>query len=90
MDELKREYVESGRSQLFEALHPFITGASDAAASYAEIAALLNLNENAARQAAFRMRTRFGELLRARVALTVTSPQELEAELMQFRSALRG
>ena len=90
MEELKREYVDSGRSQQFEALHPFITGASDSAASYAAVAVRLGLNENAARQAAFRMRTRFGDLLRARVALTVASPQDLEAELGQFRQALRG
>jgi RNA polymerase sigma factor (sigma-70 family) len=90
MEELKREYVNSGRSQQFEALHPLITGASDSSATYAEVADRLNLNENAARQAVFRMRTRFGDLLRARVALTVASPQDLEAELMQFRQALRG
>lgn len=90
MEELKREYIDSGRGRQFEALHPFITGASDSSTSYAEIAASLNLNENAARQAAFRMRTRFGDLLRARVALTVASPQELEAELIHFRLALRG
>jgi RNA polymerase sigma factor (sigma-70 family) len=90
MEDLKREYVDSGRSQHFEVLHPFIAGASDSSASYAEVAARLNLNENAARQAAFRLRTRFGDLLRARVALTVASPQEMEAELMQFRLALRG
>jgi len=90
MEELKREYVDSRRGEQFEALHPFIASASDSSASYADVAARLNLNENAVRQAAFRMRTRFGDLLRAKVALTVASPQELEAELMQFRLALRG
>jgi RNA polymerase sigma-70 factor (ECF subfamily) len=89
MEDLKREYLNSGRSHQFEVLNPFIAGASDSAASYAEVAARLDLNENATRQAAFRMRTRFGDLLRARVALTVASPQELEAELMHFRAALR-
>ena len=90
MTELKHEYTGSGRSELFESLHPFITGAEDSPASYAEVAARLGMNENAARQAAFRMRTRFGDLLRSEVALTVASPQELEAELLQFRGALRG
>lgn len=90
MEDLKREYVDSGRSQQFDALHPLIAGASDSSATYAEVAARLNLNENAARQAAFRMRTRFGDLLRSKVAFTVASPEELEAELMQFRLALRG
>jgi len=33
-------------------------------------------NENAARQAVFRLRTRFGDLLRARVALTVDTDRE--------------
>jgi RNA polymerase sigma factor (sigma-70 family) len=90
MDDLKREYAETGREEQFDALHPFITGAADSPASYAEIARRLNLNENAARQAAFRLRTRFGDLLRARVALTVASPEELEPELRQFRLALCG
>lgn len=90
MDDLRREYADSGRAQQFEVLHLFIAGAPDSPTSYVEAAARLNLNENAARQAVFRLRTRFGDLLRARVALTVASPQELEAELLQFRQALRG
>ncbi|HKX60712.1 MAG TPA: sigma-70 family RNA polymerase sigma factor, partial [Verrucomicrobiae bacterium] len=90
MDDLRREYARSGRTQQFEVLHPFIAGAPDSPTSYAEAATRLNLNENSARQAAFRLRTRFGELLRARVALTVASPQDLEAELLQFREALRS
>jgi RNA polymerase sigma factor (sigma-70 family) len=90
MEELKREYVDSGRTLQFEALHPLITGVSDSSVTYAEVAAQLKLNENATRQAVFRMRTRFGDLLRARVALTVASPQDMEAELIQFRQALRG
>ena len=90
LEALKREYVDSGRSQQFEVLHVFLSGAQDAASSYAEVGARIGLNENAARQAAFRMRGRFGELLRELVAQTVTSPVELEAELAQFRVALAG
>jgi len=87
MDALKREYTDSGRAEQFEALHWFISG-SDDATSYAQAAARLGLNENAARQAAFRMRNRYRDVLRELVAQTVAGPEELDAELAHLRCAL--
>jgi RNA polymerase sigma-70 factor (ECF subfamily) len=78
---LKREYVADEKSGLFEALHIFLSGARQAPGSYAEIGVRLNMTESAVRQAAYRMRFRFGVLLRWEVAHTVANPREIEDEL---------
>ncbi len=88
MEQLQREYANAGKNAQFEALQVFLSGAKESPASYAEIGAQLNLGENAARQAAYRMRGRFGELLRMQVAQTVAGPAELEAELTHLRTVL--
>jgi RNA polymerase sigma factor (sigma-70 family) len=85
---LKQEYVESGRVAQFEALEVHLSGAKEAPCSFAEIGARLGITEGAARQAAFRMRCRFGDLLRQSVAQTVTNPQDLEAEMKHLMTAL--
>jgi RNA polymerase sigma-70 factor (ECF subfamily) len=90
MEALQREYIESGRSQMFEALNFCLSGSHDASTSYAEIGERLGLNENAARQAAFRLRTRFGDLFREQIARTVSGPKELEDELAHIRVVLGG
>ena len=90
MEQLKREYTNAGKSAQFEALQVFLSGAKDSPNSYAEVGAQLNVGENAARQAAYRMRGRFGELLRMQVAQTVASPAELDAELGHVRKVLSG
>jgi RNA polymerase sigma-70 factor (ECF subfamily) len=87
---LKREYVESGRAEAFEALQVCLSGSPEESSSYAEIGMRLGLNENATRQAAFRLRTRFGLLLREQIAQTVSSPAELDAELDHMRIILGG
>jgi RNA polymerase sigma-70 factor (ECF subfamily) len=81
LKELQREHVESGKAAHFEALQECLSGAKDASSSFAEIGARLGMTEAAARQAASRMRARFGELLRQSVAQTVASPQDLETEM---------
>jgi len=88
LQQLKQEFVQAGKADQFEALEVFLSGAKEAPCSYAELGVRLDLSEGAARQAAFRMRARFGELLRTGMAQTVTSPQELEAEMNHLRNAL--
>jgi RNA polymerase sigma-70 factor (ECF subfamily) len=90
LQQLKKEYNEAGKAAQFDALHRNLSGGNDAPRSFAEIGALLGMSEDAARQAAFRMRTRFGDVLRQCVAQTVASPQELEAELKHLRAVLSG
>jgi len=88
LEQLKQEYVAAGRAAQFEALEVYLSGAKEAPVSYAEVGARLGLTEGAARQAAFRMRGRFGELLRMGMAQTVANPQDLEAEMRHFRAVL--
>lgn len=88
--QLKHEYAESGKAAQFDALQTNLSGAKEAPCSFAEIGAQLGMTESAARQAAFRMRSRFGDLLRQSVAQTVASPQDLEAEMSHLRAVLSG
>ena len=85
---LKQEYSESGRAELFDALHICLSGSQESSSSYAEIGARLGMSENAARQAGFRLRTRYGSLLREQVAQTVSGPAELEDELAHLWTVL--
>jgi RNA polymerase sigma-70 factor (ECF subfamily) len=88
--QLQREYAEAGKAAQFDLLQANLSGAKEAPLSFAEIGAQLGMTESAARQAAFRMRSRFGDLLRQSVAQTVASPQDLEAEMSHLRAVLSG
>lgn len=85
---LREEFAASGRIKLFEALKPFLT-AGGPVKSQAELAAELDLNENAIKQAVFRIRQRYRELLRQEVTRTVAHPGDAEDELRHLISALR-
>ena len=87
---LQQEYAETGKAAQFDALQANLSGAKEAPRSFAEIGAQLGMTESAARQAAFRMRSRFGDLLRHSVAQTVASPQDLETEMSHLRAVLSG
>jgi RNA polymerase sigma-70 factor (ECF subfamily) len=84
---LRREFVESGKEELFEAVKVFLTGEKQAA-SYAELATKLGTTEAALKMAVSRMRQRYRELLRAEIANTVSSPEEVDEELRAVISAL--
>src|SRR5262245_41234401 len=77
---LHEEYQESEKAALFEELKVFLTG-DRTAGHYADIAARLNTTEAAVKMAVSRMRRRYGELLRAEIARTVSTPEEVEDEL---------
>ncbi len=86
---LQAEFTEAGMTARFEALKLFLL-ADEEPASYAQTAAQLTMTEGAVRTAIYRMRQRYGELLRAEIAQTVTGPHELEEELRHFVSVLAG
>jgi len=90
MERLRKEHAETGKAAQFEVLEVFMSGAKDAVGSYASAAAQLGVSELAARKAASRMRSRFGELLRMEVAQTLTNPAELEEEMNYLRTVLSG
>jgi RNA polymerase sigma factor (sigma-70 family) len=77
---LRDECEADGKAKLFDQLRGFLSNTSDPG-SYAEVAAQLGTSETAARQAVRRLRQRYRELMRAEIAQTVGSPQEIDEEI---------
>ena len=77
---LEEEYLNAGRAELFALLRPLLAG--DAARpGYGDIGAKLGMSANALSSAVFRMRRRYGELMREEIAQTVVSPEEVGEEI---------
>ncbi len=85
LSRLHDEYVVSGRAKLFELLRGCLAR-DESALPYAEIAARLNLTEAAVKMAVQRLRARYREILRAEIADTVASPEEIEEEIRHLFS----
>ena len=77
---LEEEYRRTGKQDWMEAMRPALT-ADRGAIDYAEMAPKLGMTETAARVAVHRLRQRYRQLIRAEVASTVASPEEVEAEM---------
>ncbi len=77
---LRDEYVAAGKQALFEQISNSLSQARGAV-RYVDIAARLHTSEAAVKMAVQRLRGRYRELLRAEIAQTVASPQEVEEEL---------
>lgn len=79
--------MANGKVELFDLLRPHLFGDLEAV-PYAEIGKRTNLTVVAIKQTAFRLRRRFGEILRAEVAQTLANPADVEAELRHLIAAL--
>ena len=75
------------KGHLIEQLKIFLTGEKKPAA-YSELADTLQTSEAALKMSVSRLRQRYGELLRAEIANTVSSPAEVEEELRNLFAAL--
>jgi DNA-directed RNA polymerase specialized sigma24 family protein len=87
LTELRREYESSGRGALFAALESHLEGGPEAP-GYAEVGARLGLSEGAVKVAAHRLRRRYREVLREAIAETVSTPEEIDAELRDLLNVL--
>jgi RNA polymerase sigma factor (sigma-70 family) len=85
MTRLRDEYISTGRAKLFELLRGCVAK-DESALPYAEIAARLNLTEPAVKMAVQRLRARYREILRAEIAETVASEDEVEEEIRHLFS----
>jgi len=83
---LAEEYAGQGRGELFTALVPCLTR-SDNLLPYDELMTRLGLRTSALKMAIHRLRKRFGALLRAEIAQTVATPDEVEEEVRQLITA---
>ena len=84
---LGQEFADANKAALFTEIKIFLTG-DRRLVSYVELAAKLNTTEAALKMAVSRMRQRYGELLRAEIASTVSTPEEVEDELRALFAAL--
>jgi RNA polymerase sigma factor (sigma-70 family) len=72
-EKLRQEFADDGKAIHFEAYRQYLT-ADDEPASYAEVAAGLEVTEGVVKAAVHRARRRFGQILREQIAETVSSP----------------
>ena len=83
---LEQEYLQDNSAQLYQAFLPHLVAEPDDIA-YSELVRRLNKNKNALQVAWHRLRRRFGELLRAEIALTVANPADVAGEIKYLLAA---
>jgi RNA polymerase sigma factor (sigma-70 family) len=88
LNRLEEEYQVAGNELLFGCLNELLAD-EPAAPSQADIANKLGMTENAVKQAFYRLRQRYRELLREEIAHTVAVPGDVEDELRHFISVLQ-
>ena len=84
---LEKECVATGKAALFRELESLLSDESDGPA-YAGVARRLAMTEGAVRVAAYRLRQRYGALLRHEVVQTVASPDEVDEEIQYLLRVL--
>jgi RNA polymerase sigma-70 factor (ECF subfamily) len=85
---LRQEYLEAGRTELFDGLKRFQPGAEVEPCSYAETSKRLGLSESAIKSAIWRLRQRHRELLREEIGRTVSSPAGIDEEIRYLLGVL--
>ena len=88
LDLLKNEYGAAGNARLFDSLKQLLPD-EPGAPTQADIAAQLDMNANAVRQAFYRFRQRYQSLLREEIAHTVATPGDVEDELRHLIAVVR-
>jgi RNA polymerase sigma-70 factor (ECF subfamily) len=86
---LRQEFASAGKEKLFATLKGTLTG-DDSGVPYAQLAAQLDVSEQAVKVAVHRLRRRYAELLRAEITQTVADPREVEDELRDLFAAVRA
>jgi RNA polymerase sigma-70 factor (ECF subfamily) len=86
---LGQEYAASSKADFFEAVKVFVWG-EKAPVPQVRIAAELGLSEGAFKVAVHRLRRRYRDLLRAEIAQTVASAEDVEGELRELMAVLRS
>jgi len=85
--QLEADYQAQGQAAAFTVLKPCLVGEC-AAQPYAALATRLGMEEGAVKVAVHRLRLRYRELLRAEIANTVASAEEVEAEMRHLFNVL--
>jgi RNA polymerase sigma factor (sigma-70 family) len=88
IDRLRCDYEAAGKGAIFQQLSAWLSedGAGDA---YRRVAQELGSTEGAVKVAVHRIRHRFRDAIRAEIAQTVSTPDEVEGELQALMAALQ-
>jgi len=86
---LRDEYLELGKSSLYERLKVFESGDKNGP-PYTQLAEELGLTEGGVKSAVSRLRQRYRELVREEVAHTVDNPEEVDGEIRHLISVISG
>jgi RNA polymerase sigma-70 factor (ECF subfamily) len=89
MARLRDEYRAGGNIQFFDRLQKLLTDEPDRP-SPADTAREFGMTEGAVRQASYRLRQRYRQLLREEIAHTVMLPGDIEDELRHLIVVLRA
>ena len=89
LDAVRDEYVEAGKGPLFERLRGFLT-MDDAAGTHADAASDLGMSADAVKVAVHRLRRRYRDALRRRIAETVDSEEAIEDEMRHLLQTVSG
>jgi RNA polymerase sigma factor (sigma-70 family) len=87
LDALGREFHDAGKRDLFDRLRVILTGV-EPSVSYAEVGEALGMTEGAVKKAAQRIRDRYRQILRERIAETVGNPDLVEDEIRALFTVL--
>jgi RNA polymerase sigma-70 factor (ECF subfamily) len=87
MSQLRSEFASAGRNEQFDKLAPFLTRDSDGA-RYEELAGQMAVSAGALRTLVHRMRRRYRDLVRAEIAETVATSDEVDDEIRFLMSVL--
>lgn len=79
-NKLKQECMASGKSGLYDRVS-LLGGRNESSADYSCIAQELGMSVSAIKSAVYRLRERYGQLVREEVAHTVSDPAEIESEI---------
>jgi RNA polymerase sigma-70 factor (ECF subfamily) len=85
--QLQKEFSEQEKEYLFAKLKQFLTS-DPSEGDYAGVAIQTGMSSQNVAVMVFRMRKRYGELVRSAVSQTVTSPLDLEQEMRHLFQAL--
>jgi RNA polymerase sigma factor (sigma-70 family) len=89
LQHLREGYATEGRGPLFDLLKNYVWGEHNNL-TLAQIAARLELTEEAVKKAVQRLRARLQSALRQEIGQTLSSPDQIDEELRHLRQALLG
>jgi RNA polymerase sigma factor (sigma-70 family) len=89
LSRLKEEYLAADNAPLFDSLKQLLPD-EPGSPSQAEVAARLDMTENAVRQAFYRFRQRYQSILREEIAHTVATVGDIEDELRHLIAVLEA